>query len=120
MDHIILKGLVFRGRHGVFEYEKEHHQKFIINGILFLDLKKAGRSDAISHTLDYKQAHDHIKKIVTGESYNLIEALAEAIAESLFKAFELLQKIELEIQKPEASINGEFDYFGVKIFRTRP
>lgn len=120
MDQIILKGLIFHGCHGVLEHEKKHSQPFIINGILFVDLKQAGISDAIRHTLDYGKAHALIKKIVTHESYNLIETLAENIAENLFKTFKLLKEVELEVQKPEASVDGDFDYFGVKIFRSRP
>ena len=119
MDQIILKNLSFFAHHGVLESEKKQGQPFIVNAILYLDLSISGKSDNLADTLDYHGAYSLIKEIITHESYNLIESLAESISESLFKAFNGLNKIDLEIRKPEPPVKGVFDYFAVKIFRKR-
>ena len=90
-----------------------------MNATLYVDLKKAGKLDNLRHSVDYGAAFSVIKKAVTEESYNLLETLAENIAKDLFSTFKVLEKVALEIQKPEAPVEGTFDYFGIKIFRER-
>lgn len=109
-------GLRFRGCHGVLAYEREQAQEFIIDLDLYLDLKNAGMTDDIKDTVDYASVFHHVQKIVEGESYKLIESLAENIAAVLLKEFPL-QAVEITVYKPEAPVEGEFDYFAVKLRR---
>ena len=86
-DVILLNGMEFMGRHGCSEEERKHLQPFIVDAELYLDLSKSGKSDNLANTVDYVQVFNEVKKIVTGTPRNLIEAVAEDIAESLFKRF---------------------------------
>jgi dihydroneopterin aldolase len=56
-------------------------------------------------------------KNVVEESFNLIEALAEQIAQTLLAAFELIGSLEVTVYKPQAPVKGDFEYFAVKIKR---
>jgi dihydroneopterin aldolase len=116
MDKIIAKGLTFKGYHGVLPQEKELPQKFIVDLNLFLDLRPAGIEDDLQKTVNYDEVYKQVKRIVEKETYNLIEALAENIAASLLLRFPL-ERVEVTVYKPEAPVDGEFDYFGVNIVR---
>jgi dihydroneopterin aldolase len=119
MDKIIAQGLIFQARHGVGEQEKIHPQKFLVDVEMGLDLHQAGQSDRLYHTINYDQAYHLVEQIMTGPSYNLIEALAEDIAGILLESFERLQEVEVTVYKPEAPVIGEFAHFAVKIKRFR-
>ncbi|MEN6462182.1 MAG: dihydroneopterin aldolase [Syntrophomonas sp.] len=118
MDKILVKGLIFKGCHGVLPQEKEKAQKFIVDLKLYLDLCPAGIEDDLQKTVNYDEVYKQVKKIVENETYNLIEALAENIAASLLLRFPL-KCVEVTVYKPEAPVNGEFEYFGVNIVRCK-
>ncbi|MGI5921437.1 MAG: dihydroneopterin aldolase [Syntrophomonadaceae bacterium] len=116
MDKILAKGLVFFGCHGVLPVEKKCPQKFIVDLVLSLNLSPAGISDDLQKTVNYDEVYHLVKKIVETESYNLIEALAENIAAALLLRFPV-KRAEVTIYKPEAPVDGEFEYFAVNIVR---
>jgi len=118
MDRIIARGLRFMGCHGVLPDEKTKPQVFIIDLELFLDLGPAGREDSLELTVDYSQVYAMVKQIVEGKSFNLIEALADNIANEILDGF-TVQSIGVTVYKPQAPVDGKFDYFAVSIQRDR-
>lgn len=119
MDKILMKDLAFYGYHGVLEEEKRLGQKFFVDVILYVDLKKAGETDDLNYTVNYEEVYKTIEAIVKNKRYNLLEALAEKICEEVLYSFDTIQKIDLKIKKPEAPVAGIFDYFAVQIERER-
>ncbi len=119
MDKIIAHGLVFYGRHGVLEAEKNTPQRFEIDLILHKDVKDAAVRDDINYTIDYADIFYNVRKIVENESYNLIETLAENICKMILDRYATVQKAEVTVYKPCAPVEGEFKYFAVKIERSR-
>ncbi|SHK07180.1 dihydroneopterin aldolase [Tepidibacter formicigenes] len=119
MDKIILNNLGFYGYHGVFKEENVLGQKFFIDIELYLDLKKAGQTDDVNESVSYAQVYDLVKNICENEKYNLLEALCENISKQIFNEFNLVKEIMVRVKKPEAPVNGMFDYFGVEIRRKR-
>ena len=119
MDKIIMKGLIFYGYHGALKEEKELGQRFIVDAKLYIDLKKAGKTDDLDHTVNYKDIYEMIKKIVENEQYNLLEALAERICGDILNSFDAIQRIDVKIKKPETPVAGIFDHFAVQIERGR-
>ena len=119
MDKIMMRGLGFSGRHGLFPAERDKPQPFIIDLDLYLDLKKAGLTDDIADTVDYALVYQEVRQLVEGESYHLIEALAGRISQELLGNFPLLVAVRVTVYKPEAPIEGEFDQVAVKIYRQR-
>ena len=117
MDSIIAQGLTFQGCHGVEAQEKNHPQTFQVDLEMFLDLQAAGKNDDLPSTINYDQVFHLVEKIVEEESYALIEALAEQIARALLSTFPLMDSLEVTVYKPEAPVQGEFEYFAVKIRR---
>lgn len=119
MDQIFMRGLQFFAFHGVLDAEKELGQKFTVHVTLELDLRAAGVSDDLSKTVSYADLYDLVKHCVTEKRFLLLEALAEDIASALLAASVLIDRVTVEIEKPEAPVRGIFDAFGVKILRGR-
>lgn len=119
MDKIIMKNLGFYGYHGVLEEEKTIGQKFFIDVELHVDLKKAGEEDDINCTINYAEVYQIIQSVFKSKKYDLIEAIAEEICRKALKTYEKIIEIRVLIKKPEAPVEGIYDYFGVEIRRKR-
>lgn len=118
MDKIIGKGLSFMACHGVLPEEKVTPQKFIVDLELYKDLRQAGLSDDLSKTINYDEVYQDVKEIVEGNSFDLIEKLAETIADNILNKYPI-SAIKVIVYKPNAPVNGEFEYFAVDIYRQK-
>lgn len=119
MDEIILKDLEFYGYHGVLSEEKKLGQKFLVDLIMGLDLFEAGKQDNLQATVNYAQVYSGIKAIVEEKNFDLIEALAEEIADYILINFKRVQWVKVEVKKPQAPIPAVFGYVAVTIKRER-
>jgi len=72
--------MVFSGRHGVTDAERARNQRFTVDIEVETSVSRAGRSDRITDTVDYRRQHAIAKDVIGVESAHLIEALAERIA----------------------------------------
>jgi FolB domain-containing protein len=80
MDRILISDLMLRCVIGVNAEERREKQDVVINVVLEADLSKAGHSDALADTVDYKALKKKILKLVEDSQFLLVEALAERIA----------------------------------------
>lgn len=119
MDKILLSNLGFYGYHGVLKEESVLGQKFFIDMELYLNTREAGMSDDMNKSVSYADVYDVIKFVVEEKRFNLIEALAEDICKEVLEKFELVNGLMVRVKKPEAPVNGIYDYFGVEIRRNR-
>lgn len=117
MDKIRLKNLGFYGYHGVLAEENKLGQKFFVDIEMTTDLKAAGLSDNVGDTINYAEVYSIVKDIVENSRFKLLEALAEAIAVKILREFAMVKELVINIKKPEAPVNGIFDYFAVEIRR---
>jgi 7,8-dihydroneopterin aldolase/epimerase/oxygenase len=117
-DRIELRGLLVRGHHGVFEYERAEGQDFVVDVSLDVDTLAAARSDDLADTTDYGALALAIAAIVSGEPVNLLETLAERIATACL-ADPRVTSVEVSVHKPAAPIPLTFDDVVVTIVRTR-
>jgi dihydroneopterin aldolase len=118
-DRILLDGMVFQARHGVFDHEKVTAQRFEVDVELHLDLQPAGLEDDLARTLDYAKVYETVRAIVESTTFNLIEALAEAIAHELLADFAGLEEVVVRVRKPEIKLGGPLAFAGVQIRRRR-
>ena len=118
MDKIILNGIQFHGYHGVAEAERQLGQKYEIDLELTTDLSAAGTTDDLTHTIDYAQVVQLVIEIGTGQSFQLFEALAETIAESIFTQFQI-EEVRITVKKLSPPIEPTLTYAGVEIHRKR-
>jgi len=105
MDKIILKDLCFEGIHGVYKEERLSPQPFIVTLTLSVDLSVVGQSDDLLDTLDYDDIYELTRQVVEERSFNLIEAMAEAIAQEIlnYDGAGRIISIEVEVTKPAVS-----------------
>ena len=117
MDCIRIDNLEIYAYHGVFESEKQAGQKFYVNAVLEIDLKKAGRTDSLTDSTHYGEVCLQIKKSMTEKSYDLIERAAQKTVEDILLNFPLIQAVTLELRKPNAPIPMEFESVSVQLTR---
>ncbi|MET0829053.1 MAG: dihydroneopterin aldolase, partial [Microbacterium sp.] len=82
-DEITLTGLRVFGRHGVFEDERRVGQHFVVDATLYVSTAAAAASDDVRDTVHYGEVAERIAAIVSGDPVNLLEALAQRIADAL-------------------------------------
>jgi dihydroneopterin aldolase len=117
-DRIVLTGLRARGRHGVYEFEREQGQEFLVDVTLEIDLGKAASTDDVADTVHYGELADRLVAVLTGEPVNLIETLAVRLAEvSLADA--RVAAAEVTVHKPQAPIAHDFADVAVTLRRER-
>lgn len=117
MDCIKIENLKVFARHGVFAEETEKGQNFYVNADLRMDVRKAGLEDELSLSVDYGAICYFINDFMKAETYKLIEAVAEHLAQALLLAFPLVRELRLEIRKPEAPITLPFESVSVQVTR---
>ena len=83
LDRIELRGIRVLGRHGLLEEERKRAQPFEVDLDLELDLRAAGRTDALLDTVDYGAVAERVARLVEGEHSDLLEHLAERIARAM-------------------------------------
>ena len=120
-DRLRLLGMRFEGRHGVLTQEKVDAQPFEVDLVLHADLATAAETDRLDATVDYAALFDLVRSIVEGRSFDLIEALAGAIARAALAATDpkLVDRIEVRVRKPKAPIDGAFDTVEAALSRGR-
>ncbi len=102
-DLISLKGMVFYGYHGVNDSEKQDGQSFVVDVDLGLNLHNAGQTDLLRDTIDYSAVYKVVENIMKGPSKNLLEHLAEIVADAILKEWQMNYVI-VQIAKPNVQI----------------
>jgi 7,8-dihydroneopterin aldolase/epimerase/oxygenase len=117
-DRITLTGVRGRGFHGVFDEERRQGQDFVVDVVLVLDTTRAASLDDVAATVDYGVVAQRVVDIITGEPVNLIETLAQRVADaSLLDS--RVDQVEVTVHKPEAPIAVPFDNVSVTVIRSR-
>lgn len=101
MDRIFIRELALRCIIGIYPEERREKQDIIINVEMQCDLRKAGRSDDLNDTVDYKAIKKAILKLVEESSFQLIESLAEKISD-IALADDKVEQAVVSIDKPGA------------------
>jgi 7,8-dihydroneopterin aldolase/epimerase/oxygenase len=119
MDKILFNRMEFYGYHGAFKEENKLGQRFYVDLELFLDLAKPGHSDNLQDTVNYADIYITVRTIVEEERYELVEAVAERIADKILVEFPLIQETLIRVIKPDPPIPGHYQSVAVEIKRAR-
>lgn len=98
-----LNGLRLFGRHGVLQSERREGQIFLYD--VWLDVSDAALSDRIEDAVDYRDVAACVRKVSDGRNFNLLEALAAAVAEALAERFPL-ERVRVRVRKSELELEG--------------
>lgn len=118
-DKIIIKGLKLFAYHGVNPEEKIEGQDFILDIECYLPLNTPCVSDNVDDTVSYAKIVKLVRNIFTAEKYDLIEKAAQMVCDGILGEFEKIEKVTVDLKKPNAPIKADFSYVSVKIERER-
>ena len=97
-DCILIKGLACRARVGVPAAERRKRQRLLLDLKLAAGLSKAGKSDRVSHTVDYAAVAREVKRLAEGCPFVLVEAIAESAAGMILRKF-AVKEVTVRIRK---------------------
>jgi dihydroneopterin aldolase len=112
---LILSGLTAFGYHGNNPAERKLGQTFVADLEVVLDSERAAASDSIHDTVSYPRLEEAARKVLEGEPANLLETVAERIADAILKHPAVVQ-VTVRVSKRPPLPNLE--EFAVEI--TRP
>ncbi|KUL28412.1 dihydroneopterin aldolase [Actinoplanes awajinensis] len=115
---ITLTGLRARGHHGVYDFEREQGQDFVVDVHLDLDLERAAVTDDVADTVHYGELASALVGVLTGEPVNLLERLADRLLDVCL-ADPRVVAAEVTVHKPQAPIPHEFADVAVTLRRER-
>jgi 7,8-dihydroneopterin aldolase/epimerase/oxygenase len=119
-DVIELRGLRALGVHGVLPEEQHRAQPFEVDVILEVDLRRAGRSDALADTVDYGAVGAAVAAVFSGPHAALLEHLAERVAAAVLTAgAPLATAVTVKLRKTRPPVPFELASAGVTIHRRR-
>lgn len=119
MSEILIEvhGLELRGFHGVLDEERETGQRFLFDVDLLAH--DAGiRSDQLDDTVDYTAVVARVEAVNGERRFNLIEALAAAIADDLVEHFPAAH-VKVRVRKPEVRLAAPAEYTAATVERGR-
>jgi dihydroneopterin aldolase len=111
---IELRGLRLHGRHGVYPHEKEQGQDFVFD--VELDVGERGLSDRLEDAVDYSEVASTVQEVSDARSYDLLEALATAVADELLRRFGA-ERAVVRVTKPAVKPGGLDGTAGVSVSR---
>lgn len=118
-DLIQLRGLRVVGTHGVLPEERTRPQPFALDLDLTVDLSPASASDLLADTVDYGTVAGLAAGVVAGGSFELLEALAGAVARSTLDADGRITAVTVHLRKLRPPLPLDLDTVGVRITRHR-
>lgn len=119
MSEVVIEvhGLELRGYHGALEEEQRAGQPFVFD--VELVAHDAGvRSDQLVDTVDYTAVVARIEAISGERRFNLIEALAAAIADDLLERFPVA-RVRVRVRKPEVRLAAPVEHTAATVERIR-
>lgn len=89
MDIIFLHDIKIDCVIGIWDWERQIKQTVIIDLDMGFDIRRAAASDAIDNTLNYKAVAKRVQQFVGESQFQLVETMAERVAEILLNEFKL-------------------------------
>ena len=102
-----LEALEVFGYHGVNEVERRNGQLFLFD--VALAVPTSAMSDRIEDTVDYREVASTVREISAGRQFQLLEALAGAVAQALLDRFPS-EHVRVRVRKPHVDLSGPVAY----------
>lgn len=101
MDHVFITDLSARGIIGINDWEREKPQEILINIVLFGDLHKAGKSDDIGDSINYRSVAKKVLAHAETAQRLTVEALATDLARLCLEE-PRVERVRVRVEKPGA------------------
>lgn len=117
MDSVFVRNLVVTAIIGIHPEERVTPQPVRISFELATDGRAAAANDDIRAALDYQRAAQTVRDITLSAGFQLVETLAERIAERLLSDYPAAASVRVQVEKTAALADAES--VGVAITRHR-
>jgi dihydroneopterin aldolase len=114
---IYVRGLLIQASIGVHPHEHEQTQPVIIDIELDMGNMVLPKGDRLHETLDYAIVAEAAERLALEAHVQLVETLAERIADWALSADERVHRVAVSIAKPQALLKA--DAAGVEIVKSR-
>ncbi len=116
LRRVLVRELELIGSIGIYEHEKRYEQRIVVSLDLAVRDHYDGQSDRIGDVYDYDRAIGAIKRIVASGHFNLLETLAERIAEACLGDASVV-RVTVRLEKPD--VLPSCRAVGIEIARSR-
>ncbi|MBP1675663.1 MAG: dihydroneopterin aldolase [Bacteroidetes bacterium] len=118
MSVITLNEMEFHAFHGCLSHEKELGNTFRVTLSISIDTARAGSTDNLADTLNYQKVYDVVKHEMDIAS-NLIEHVAQRIADAVMGQFAEIDEIKLLLSKKNPPLGGKVESVSIEIHKKR-
>lgn len=101
MDEVFIEDLLIRSVIGISDREREQPQDILVNVTLYTDTSRAGRSDDVNDSINYRTVAKTILAHTEKVSRYTVEALAEDIADLCLQNQDV-DGVKVRVEKPGA------------------
>jgi len=101
MDEVFIEDLLIRSVIGISDREREQPQDILVNVTLYTDTSRAGRSDDVNDSINYRTVAKSILAHTEKVSRYTVEALAEDIADLCLQNRDV-DGVKVRVEKPGA------------------
>ncbi len=114
---IDVEGLELQGFHGATRTEQQEGQPFVFD--VMLVAHDAGiRTDQLADTIDYTQVVACVREVSESHRFNLIEALAAAVADAIIERFDV-SRVRVRVRKPQVVLGAPVEHTAATVERLR-
>jgi 7,8-dihydroneopterin aldolase/epimerase/oxygenase len=113
---IELRGIELHGFHGVLPEERERGQRFLFD--VRLDVPDAAVSDRLDDAVDYREVVRTVREVSDGRAFQLLEALAAAVADELLARFPA-DAARVRVRKPDVVLDPPVEFAAAIAERSR-
>ena len=117
MDKILLEGIRLKIRVGTTEQERSEPQLCGLDLVVATDLRAAGRSGDLKHTVDYAAIFRVIEAHCLQNSFTLLEEVGQQLCDRIFDQCPV-KSIKLRIRKLKP-FSSRLKSMGIELKRTR-
>ena len=101
MDIVYIQGLRIYTIIGIHDWERTRPQPVVLDLEMGTDIRPAAQTEDITRALDYDAVSKRLIAFVKGSQYQLLETLAEQLAQLLLTEF-AVPWLRLRLSKPDA------------------
>lgn len=117
MTKLLIEDLEVYAYHGVYDFEKETGQPFVLNAQV--TLKELGDiRDDLEDTISYVDVLDTIVETFTQESFDLVEYAAQEICRKVLALDDRIAEVCLKIMKTKPPVEAKLSGLGIEVCRS--
>ncbi len=114
MDRVLIEGLNVETVIGVYDWERNIHQRLVLDLEMATDIRPAAADDDLNKTLNYAAISSRIGEFAEANHFELVETFAERLVAALREEF-AIPWLRLTLRKPGAVADASA--VGVRIER---